>query len=246
MEDLTRNPAVNLSRANAAEVRRALSNPSIPIEDVRSILRNPSLSGEMILDIADNRRAQAIYDVRLAIVLHPSTPLGLGLRLLPTFGWRDLVRIVDDFRRPPPMRVRAEHVLLEKIGELTPGQRIALARVAPRAVVKMLVGSSDAKVIDALLGNPRLVEEDAATIARNADASPSVLATVARSDRWGRLYQVRMALAQNPNCPAMDALRALHGLSERDLERILTNPDTPRLLQIGAERLLADEDETTH
>src|SRR5262245_39508603 len=66
-------------------------------------------------------------DARLlgAVVLNPRTPVPLGLRLLPSLYWHDLAEIAASPRLQGPVRVRAEGVLAERLGDLKAGERIS-------------------------------------------------------------------------------------------------------------------------
>jgi hypothetical protein len=232
---------VSLSRAKAEDVRKALEDPAIGLEDVRDILKNPKLTKDIIMALAENSRLPSSYDTRLALVNHPAIPVGVALRLVSAFTWRDLARLAEDFRRPAPIRIRAAKLLADRIEDLGVGQLTSLAKVAGRPVIRILARSTDGRVIAALLWNPRLQADDVLKLAMNPESPAQVLEAIARSAKWGGLYAIKMALAQHPSCPAADALRSLRGISSSDLRRIQANPDAPRLIQTGIDRLLAGE-----
>ena len=211
-------------------------------EEVCRLLRDPRAKPGTIRAIADDPALQAFYPVRLATVLRPEVPLSIALRLLPTLLWRDIARVMEDVRLYPPLRARAEQILAERLQEMTAGEKISLARIASCVLIRSLRESYDARVIGALLGNPRMIEEDVMIIARNESSPASVLSVVARSERWGGHYQVKLALAENPKCPPMDSLRSLRGLMPRDLRRISENPSAPRLVRMGASRRLSEQE----
>src|SRR5262245_40033501 len=100
------------------------------------------------------------YRARLRTVRAPSPPLGIGMRLLGGLFWRDLVEISRDPRLHPPLRRRAEGLLAERASDLTEGELVALARVADRPMISALAGCGRARVVAALLGNPRVREDD--------------------------------------------------------------------------------------
>ena len=211
------------------------------LEEVFRALRDPRTDAATILGILEDRRWQAYYKVRQTIVFRPDAPLFISMRLLTTLWWRDLARVVEDLRLYPPVRARAEQLLAEKTEEMSPGERISLARFASRGLLKSLGESRDPRVVGALLCNPRLYEEDVLLIAGNEDAPAAVLSAVARSERWGGNHLVKLALTQNPKCPVADSLRSLRGMPANDLRRIAENPGTPRLVRIGAHRRLSED-----
>ena len=216
------------------------------VDEACRILRGRRISPDALARIAGDGRLQASHEVRLRTVLRPELPLAAGLPLLGGLRWRDLARVMDDVRLFAPLRARAEQLLGERIEEMTSGEKVTLARLATRVLILTLRDSYDARVIAALLSNPRTIEEDALRIARSPSSPQSVLAALARSERWCERRVIRMALAQNPRSASADALRALRGLGARDLRKISENPSAPRLVRIGAARLLTEPPPALH
>src|SRR5262245_20998603 len=194
------------------------------LDEACRALRARRISPELLGRIASDSRLQSSYEVRLRTVLRPELPLAAGLPLLGSLLWRDLARVMDDVRLFAPLRARAEQLLSERIEEMTSGEKVTLARLATRVLIRSLRDTYDARVIAALLSNPRAIEEDALRIARSEQSPARVLTVLARHERWGERHAIRMALAQNRRCPAADALRALRGLPAGDLARIQENP----------------------
>jgi hypothetical protein len=88
------------------------------------------------------------------------------------------------------------------------GFRISLARQPVPRVMDRLLFDPDARVIRAILGNPRLTEADVVKLAASRRATPEVLEVISQDDRWIARYAVRVALANNPTTP----LRVVQGL----------------------------------
>jgi hypothetical protein len=233
-------PAPRLQPAPPADARDAA------VEEACRLLRARRISADVLGRIASDGRLQASHEVRLRTVLRPELPLAAGLPLLGSLRWRDLARVMDDVRLFAPLRARAEQLLGERIEEMTSGEKVTLARLASRVLIRRLRDTYDARVVAALLSNPRTIEEDALRIARSESSPSSVLGALSRSERWAERHAVRLALAQNPRCPSADALRAMRGLPARDLEKISENPSAPRLVRIGATRLLAETTDALH
>jgi hypothetical protein len=70
--------------------RLVLMNPRISDSEVISVARNRSAEEELLRLIADRREWMRNYQVRLALVTNPKTPLAIALRQLGTLGERDL------------------------------------------------------------------------------------------------------------------------------------------------------------
>jgi hypothetical protein len=183
-------------------------------------------------------------DIRLlgAVVLNPRTPVPLGLRLLPSLYWHDLAEIAASPRLQGPIRVRAEGVLAERLGDLKAGERISLGRLATPFVLTRLLADPDARVVRTCLQNPRLREEDLATALRREDANRALLEEASASSRWAGSYRVRLELVLQPRTPLALSLVRLSGLVPGDLSRVASSPGLPALVQAAAARLLASED----
>jgi hypothetical protein len=104
-------------------------------------------------------------------------------------------------------------------------------------LVATLAGDDDARVLVALLDNPRLVESDALRLATRGDAS--LLAALAAHRVWRARRSVRLALIDNPSTPVAAALSLLRGLSVHDLRALAKGDKVRRIIRIGAERTLA-------
>jgi hypothetical protein len=100
------------------------------------------------------------------------------------------------------------------------GYRVSLARQPARRLVERLLFDPDPRVIQVLLGNPRLTEADVVKLAASRAATPAALDVIALDARWIARYSVKLALAGNPRAPARLALRLLPGLLQSDLRDI--------------------------
>lgn len=177
--------------------------------------------------------------VLAAVVTSPRAERALCLRLLPHLRWRSLAVVAATPWLPPMVRLRAEGMLVELLTELKLGERIALARLATRALLARLVQDSDSKVIEASLLNPRLTSDGLlAAIARDT-VSRLLLEACATSARWREVYAVRLGLALQPRTPLPIALAQISSLTRRDLLRVSRTPILAPLVCRAAEHVLA-------
>lgn len=88
----------------------ALDNPLLTEAAVLGVLRRDDLEPAVVEQMARHPKWSRRYDVRLQLVRHPLTPLGLVLGFLPELKAADLKLIVRDQRMPETLRnyVRAE------------------------------------------------------------------------------------------------------------------------------------------
>ena len=173
------------------------------------------------------------------VVLHPRSPRGLSLRLLPQLFWRQLADVARTPHVPAAVRVRAESSLQDQLRDLRLGERVALARVATPPLIQRMLVEGEAKVLPALLLNPRLREDDLLVALRKADVPLGLVLAVFASARWSERYFVRLALVLQPKTPLPVAMLQLSSLVKRDLRRVLEAGGLRPLVQVAAGRLLA-------
>jgi hypothetical protein len=206
--------------------------------DILRCLRHP-YSGELV--IAEVLASPGLFssrEVRKAVALHPATPRAEALRLLEDLPWRDLVDVGREVRTPAPVRHSANRRIIEKLPKLSLGEKTALARVADRALAGALLDGGEVDVLAALLGNPRLVEEDltAWLLVRHPKEAPLVL--LASNDRWMARTAVRTAVLLSPRTPRPVALSLLTSSVRPVWERLVEDPSADPLLAACARTLL--------
>jgi hypothetical protein len=227
------------STAEAAEA--LLEHPDAEEAHVLGTLRKRNLAGSVIEAVARHERWGSRYSVRAAVVNHPKTPKTLALRLLNFLFWKELLRVTGNFRLSMPIRIAAERRLLELVPKLELGEKITMARRAPLSIVQAFVKEPNARVIDALLVNPRLREGEVQALAESPDTRPEILRVVAQSSRWASRDPVRLALVKNVHTPVHAALRLLVQIPKERLARLVSRHELPRVLLLRAERILAGE-----
>jgi hypothetical protein len=216
-------------RANAAR----LSEP-----DVLRCLRHPHAGEAVVGEVLGIPGVLASREVRKALALHPATPRAEALRLLEDLPWRDLVDVGREARAPAPVRHSANRRVLEKLPKLTLGEKTALARLADRTLVAALLDDGDVDVLAALLGNPRLVEEDLTAWILVRRPREAQLVFLSRSERWMSRTAVREALLVSPRTPRPIALSLLSTAEKPVWERLAEDPAIDPLLAGCARALL--------
>jgi hypothetical protein len=172
-----------------------------------------------------------------AVVLNPRAPRPLAQRLLPSLYWRDLADVAASPRLGGGVRAGAETILRERIPDLRLGERIALAKVATPAVLRLLLADADPKVVRPALANPRLREEDLLQVVRDKTCPRTLLEEAPSSSRWREQYAVRLAVVLQPRTPLGIALGQLSSLLPRDLVRVAEAEELAPLVQAAARRL---------
>jgi hypothetical protein len=230
---------LRLPRAGSGFLQGALQNPAFREEHLVPIFSNPALPGGLIQQIAGNKTWLSRPEVRRAIVFHRNSPRPLKLNLIHFLGWKDLAKVMEDPFMLPAVRKAADTLLRARVDEMALGEKIALARIAGPGVIPSLRQEGHDEVITALLGNPKLVEEEVLLLCASDRSSPAILAAVGSHPRWRDRRPVKMELLRNPRTPATVSLRFLDSLSASDLGEIVSLPGTHRLVRATAKQILA-------
>jgi hypothetical protein len=191
------------------------------VREVRQVLLNPFVTGPAIDELLAIRRLLSVYEVRSAIARHRRTPQTAALRFVSGLFWRDLVDIAADLRIAPAVRRVAEKYLVRRLGKLAVGERMAIARRATPTVIAHLRHDPSTHVIKALLDNPRLTEEALLPLTSSDKTLPRILELVARHERWGPRYELRVALSRNPQTPCRALVEILPHLRREDLRAVV-------------------------
>ena len=204
--------------------------------DALALLRSRSLQVGLIRRIAATPEWVRNEKIRAALVLHPRTPRPIAVGLLPQLRWPDLLKATTTPSLPAPIALGAMRLLAERIGEMSLGERITLARLAPEPILKTLRKEPGPLLLKALLDNPRFRAEDALFVAERAEAPAASLRLLAESPRFRARADVRHAVAVHPSTPPQVALGLVAAMDEAEIRRVLEQPTTPALVRLASER----------
>lgn len=216
-------PATDLSAyllaAPAEEVRDLLEEKkdSLTEEHVLSVLKNKNITPEILRTILAHAPYLASYEVKKALVFLRATPHANAVHFIPHLFWMDLMEVSSRMSVHPLVRHAAERRLLEKLPEMGIGERISMARRAPRGILMALRLDTEPRVIQALLQNRFLTEEMVLAMAGSPRTTPEILGTLAYSPKWSVRYEVRKTLVLNPSTPVFIAQFLVHRLRKTDV-----------------------------
>jgi hypothetical protein len=232
-----------LRSASGEELHRLLEESvrEVGAEDALQALRNPFVTRETVALLLAEKRLLSAYALRRALAAHRLTPETAAVTLLAGLYWRDLAEIQREVRVPARVRRAAENQLVTRLPGLALGEKIALARRATGALVDALGAERSARVVAAVLDNPRCTEGVVVRLVRAAGATPEVLETVARDRRWSRRSEVRRGLCLNPRSPVTVVLGLLPTLRKIDLQAIARDVSLAAPVRRRASLLLGEE-----
>ena len=173
----------------------------------------------------------------------PGQPLAAGVhgwRILGRMRWVELAQVSVSPRADPALRRMAEKQLKNRLEGLALGERVSLARRASPGIIAVLRQTAEKPVLEALLGNPRVVEDDVLEIVGGSAVPGEFLGRLAGHHLWGRRRAVRWALALNDRAPVAAVLRIVRGLPPEALRRLSRHPAVRTLVEVAARRRLEE------
>lgn len=102
--------------ANAIVRRFVLMNPRISEEEILALAKNRSIDRELLDIICKRKEWVSNYQVKLALVTNPKTPMGLALRLVVTLLPRDLRQLAKSRNVPGAVNGMAKRLVIERSG----------------------------------------------------------------------------------------------------------------------------------
>lgn len=205
--------------------------------ELTRVLRRPSCPGVLVDRLAKCSWVLTSRRVLQLVVRHPRCPRHFAWDALPRLGWHDLLDVSRDPRTSPAIRKQSERKLIERIVNLTLGERTALARQAPRGIIGTLLTDEQPLCVEALLSNPQFTETEALRLL-NSNRSPKCVLTLLRHPVWGRRPEVLRAAVHSRSVPLGVALGLLTLLPEAEIAGLADSPEVDGQLKEAASRLL--------
>lgn len=215
-----------LSTLGAEELPALLQHGSTTEKHLIKLLQRPDLPSEFLGQLAATHWAGGLR-IQFGLVNHPKTPLPVAMNLAKFLFWRDLNLVSQNFRLATEVRHIAESTLQQRLPAMAVGEKVTLARLAAGQTLKMLRLDKDPKVIQALLENPRLVEEDVLYLVSQARTPAPVLESVARDPKWSSRREVRVSLLRNPRTPIASAITFISSLTSVEMKVLVNDLKVP-------------------
>jgi len=115
--------------------------------------------------------------------------------------------------------------------------KLRLAMMGNKFQRAQLVRDPKKLVALAVIKSPTVKENEATAFAGNNSICEDVIAYIGNKKEWTKLYQVKLALVNNPKCPLALAIRFLPHLRARDLTAIARSRSIPSALAAQAKKL---------
>ncbi len=125
-----------------------------------------------------------------------------------------------------------------QVARLSVPGKVELAAKGNREVRRILSRDASSMVARAVIGSPKLTEEDIVSYAASSLTNEDVLRFIADSRQWSANRQVVNALVQNPRTPPPAAIRFLKSYQANELRVLSQNRSLSAVVRQEAKRLL--------
>jgi len=247
-----------LKDANSQVQDAVISSPRITEVEIVAFARSAKIGSALLSKIAANRDWLKNYQLRLALVNNPKTPLALALKLVATLRDADLTNLAKNKVLPEEVVVAAEKTIAQRapatpqqekeekraksryqeIQDLSVPDKVKLAMSGDKEARSILVKDSNKQIQVAVLDSPRITEPEIVAIANSRNVGEELLRKIATNRDWMKNYQIRLGLVNNPKLPLTVGLRIVGTLMISDLKRLAKSKGVSSVLTAAANRFL--------
>ncbi|MEJ2364358.1 MAG: hypothetical protein P8075_06575 [Deltaproteobacteria bacterium] len=250
--------ALLLKDGNSEVQDAVISNSRITEVEIVAFARSAKIGPPLLGKIAANRDWLKNYQLRLALVNNPKTPLPLALKLITTLRDADLTNLAKSKVLPEEVVVAAEKTIAQRapttpqhekedkraksryqeIQDLAVPEKVKLAMSGDKEARSILIKDSNKQIQMAVLDSPRITEPEIVAIANSRNVGEDILRKIASNRDWMKNYQVRVGLINNPKTPLTIGLRMINTLMISDLKRLAKSKGVSSVLTAAANRFL--------
>jgi hypothetical protein len=133
--------------------------------------------------------------------------------------------------------------LLQKIGQMSPGEKIKTALTGNMEERLLLIRDSNKLVARAVLGSPKLTDMEIENIASMKNVTEEILRLISMNRKFMRTYAVVRQLINNPRTPIDVGMSLLHRINDRDLKGLLLNKNIAEVVRGMALKTIKQKEE---
>jgi hypothetical protein len=221
-------------------LRGLLENPVFQEIHLCLLLGRKDLSSLLLETIAGRPEWMASYRVQRALAFHPNMPHTLGLQLVRQLYLADLVALTFSPSGQPALRHLAEELILARLPQLPPAQKMTLARRGSPRIMGALLTDGSTEALPAVLDSPLLNEGHVLRALARVALPVRIVAAIADHAKWSHIYSVRLALLRNAQAPLARVLTFLPAITTTDLKILSQAGSAPSKIQPHIRRELAN------
>jgi hypothetical protein len=221
-------------------LRGLLENPVFEELHLCLLLGRADLSTLLLEEIAIHKQWMSSYRVKCALAFHHNIPQTLGLRLVRELYAHDLVGLSFSPSANPALRHLAEELVLAKLPQLPPAQKMKLARRGSPRIMGALLTDGSSEALPTVLDSPLLNEGHVLKALARVALPVRIVTAIADHAKWSHIYSVRLALLRNSQAPMARVLTFLPSITTTDLKILSQSSSVPSRLLPHIRRELAN------
>ena len=222
VQDPTAKPEELITSTFVEDILAAAKHNGLNEDLALTILRRNDLQASVIEAIAKNHSVIKHRKVLVGVVEHQHTPRHVSLPMVRRLFTFELMQVALAPSVLADVKRVAEEVLVAKLGTLSLGERITLARQASATVAGALLLHAESPVIEAALQNPRITEASIVKSLGKPEIPAPLLTMLAEQSKWSVRREIQIGILRRPEANDSLALRIAAKLPKRALQEMLT------------------------
>jgi len=204
-------------------LRSAAADKRLTEDLALALLQRRDLPAAAIQAMVKNGSVMKHRTVINAVVVHPHAPRHVSLPIIRRLFAFELMNIALTPAVFADIKKFAEDVLISRLENTTPGERMSLAKRSSPAVAAALLLDPERRIMEATLQNPRITEAAIVKALMRDDAPQHLIDTVCHDPKWSLRREIRIALLRNEKTPLAPALAFAESMSSAALRQVLNS-----------------------
>jgi hypothetical protein len=128
--------------------------------------------------------------------------------------------------------------IYQHIQSMTVAEKVKFALHAGKEARTVLLKDPNRQVTLAVIGSPRITEEEILLLSQSKNTSDDLLRIVLKNRDWMKIYAICLALVNNPKTPLAMAVSLLPRINKRDLAMLGKSRNVPEAIRANARKVL--------
>jgi hypothetical protein len=203
------------------------SEPGLTDDMALALLKQPDLAAEALEGLSKSGSLLQIRKIRIGVAGHPNTPRHVSLPLLRHLYTFDLMQVALTPTVPADVKKAADEILVNKLGSISSGERLTLARRGSARIAGALLVDKEPRVMQAALENSRMTEALVVKAVVRHDAPAAFIEAVCHHAKWSVRREIRMALLRSDKTPLAFAVQYARAFPPMLVREILHSSRLP-------------------
>jgi len=228
VENPAANPEELIASSFVEDLVAAAKHSSLNEDLALAILRRRDLSSSVLEAVGRKASVIKYRKVLIGLVEHQHTPRHISLPLIRRLFTFEIMRVALAPAVLPDVKLLAQEVLITKLGKLSLGERITLARQASTGVAGALLLHTETAVVEAALQNPRMTESSIVKALAKPEIRVVLLNMLVDHPKWSLRREIQIGILRRPEATDAQALKVATRLPKRVLQELITQFKLPR------------------